>query len=209
MGVTAEREHGAAAHIAIVAVADLDHHVAENRLGNPRDHPLKQVVVIELAGHPVLADVEAYDLQRPVLPTVIAVLDRRVFGLLGGLDESMRAQRDQQLPIVGERRLRIGLALRVQVPGKVAAGKVCGAHLALERNEAAATRGVVALNADMLLFEGFAGVVDGRGITLEVRSRPVRALARGGETLTHRAHPARAGIDDGIYGAGAYRLVGG
>src|SRR5262249_52945655 len=55
VGVTAERELGAAAHVAIVAVTDFDHHVAENRVRNPADHPLQQVVLVELAGQAVLA----------------------------------------------------------------------------------------------------------------------------------------------------------
>jgi hypothetical protein len=144
-----------------------------------------------------------------VLPDVVAVLDRRVSRLLSGLDEAVRAERDQELPILGGTRLRIGLALRVQVPGVVAVDEVRGAHLALKRHEAAAARRVVALNSDMLLFRGFAGVVDGRDITLEVSSRPIRAGSFGGETLTHRAQPAGAGIHDGIHGIRADRLVGG
>src|SRR5205807_1017603 len=114
--------------------------------------------------------------------------------LLGRLDEAVWACPDQELPNLGGTRLRIGLALRIQVPGIVAADKICGAHLALERNEAAAATHVVALNAHVLLFRGFAAVVDGREITLEVRSRPIRARSFGGETLTHGAQPAGAGI---------------
>ena len=41
-----------AADVAVVAVAEFDHLVAQHGVGNPGDHPLKQVVVIELAGQP-------------------------------------------------------------------------------------------------------------------------------------------------------------
>src|SRR3974390_937294 len=88
MGVSAERKLGAAAHIAVIAVADFDHHVAENQVGNPGDHPLKQVVVIELAGHPVLALWVAISPHRKVAATAIsrlAFVTGTAFSALTGL----------------------------------------------------------------------------------------------------------------------------
>src|SRR5215471_21587692 len=95
MGVRAERRLHPAAHVAVVAIADFHHFVAEDGVGNPGDHPLEQVVIIELASEPAGTlwlwpiadfDVEAHDFDRAVPPRVIPVGYRRIWRLQASLD---------------------------------------------------------------------------------------------------------------------------
>jgi hypothetical protein len=68
------------------------------------------------------------------------------------------------------RGLRYGLALRVQIPGVVAADQLSSALLALDRNSAAAAGRVIPLNANIVYFQGLAAEVSRERPALQVRA---------------------------------------
>src|SRR6516225_1769035 len=174
MGVKPERELHAAADVSVVAVAKFDHLVAKNGIGYPGDHPLQHVVVVELAGEPAGAlwlppiahpGRESDDLDGAVFTAEIPGGGRRIRGLQACLDEADRVGPDHELTIPGDvRRLSNRLTLCIQVPRCVAVDELSGRMLALDRNSAAAARGVVPLNTHIVPFLGLASEVCGDGI---------------------------------------------
>ena len=111
VGVDPERHLHAAANVFIIAVADLDHLVAQDGIGNPGDDPLQHVVVVELAGQPAralrlrpIADLggKCDNLHGLVLPAEIPVGGRRVIGCQARLDEARRIGPNQELTIASD-----------------------------------------------------------------------------------------------------------
>src|SRR5262249_23018380 len=140
--------------------AVFDHLVAEHGIGNPGNHALEHVVVVELAGDAAgalrlraVADFhgERDDFYGTGGSTEITARRRGVGRRQARLDEADRVGPDGELPIACvEFRDPDRLALRIQVPGGVAVDELGKALLALDREAgAAAARDVVALNADV------------------------------------------------------------
>src|SRR5262245_52306246 len=182
MGVNAVRHLHAVADVLVIAPAQLDHLVAEHRVGKPGDHPLEHVLVVELAGHPAGAlwlrpiadlDRESDDLDRAVLPAEIPVGGCRIVVRQRCLDEARRVKRKPELAIPAVAWVDRGsLALRVHVPAETVVDEFLEALFALDRKAgAAATGDIVPLNAGVLPARGLAGEVDIFAIALQIRAR--------------------------------------
>jgi len=115
------------------------------------------------------------DLERPVCPAIIAVRRRRIWRRQACLNEASRGLPEDELAITGVNcGLPDGLALRVYVPGDVAAYKLLKALLPLDRESGAATAGgIIALDTDLFGLPRLAVVVTRGDIALEVRTRQV------------------------------------
>src|SRR5260370_36910951 len=106
MAVKPERHLHAAADVAIIAPTIFDHLVAQDRVGNPGDDPLKHVGVVELAGHPARAlrlwpisdfGRERDALKCAVLPAAVPAGARRIVSRPSSLPEAPRPKSDAQL----------------------------------------------------------------------------------------------------------------
>src|SRR5438093_6824112 len=120
--VDVERRLDAVADVFPIRVADLHLHITHHGARYPGDYTLQHVLLIELARRFVLAHRgKADDAQGPARAHELAIGHGRIRIRHRGLDEAMRADPDHELARFGLIVLGLRLALRIHVPGIIAA----------------------------------------------------------------------------------------